>query len=96
MLGGISLIGTVMYVMLRKPIVSADSETARLLTVRNTVAPSNTAVLGTGKKRRYSEMAVLGGSITSKNPIWDLKWAAVLGGRRYWEGRYWEGRLYHG
>ena len=26
-----------------------------------------------------------------KNPIWDLKWVAVLGGRRYWEGRYWEG-----
>ena len=39
------------------------------------------------KNRQYSEMAVLGGSITfKKNPIWDLKWAAVLGGRRYWEG----------
>ena len=25
--------------------------------------------------------------ITLKNPIWGLKWAAVLGGRRYWEGR---------
>ena len=22
-----------------------------------------------------------------KNPIWDLKWAAVLGGRRYWKGQ---------
>ena len=32
-----------------------------------------------------------------KKPIWDLKWSAVLGGGRYWEGavlggrRYWEG-----
>ena len=36
-------------------------------------------------------MAVLGGSITLKNPICDLKLAAVLGGRQYREGRYWEG-----
>ena len=35
---------------------------------------------------RCSVTAVLGGSITLKTPIWDLKWAAVLGGRRYWEG----------
>ena len=38
-------------------------------------------------------MAVLEGSI---NPIWDLKWEAVLEGRRYLElwrepARYWEG-----
>ena len=46
-------------------------------------------------KRRYWD---LGGSITLKNPIlpiWDLKWAAVLWGRRYIVGGwYWKGRLY--
>ena len=53
--------------------------------------------LGLVKNRRYSKSAVLEGSITLKNPIWDLKWAAVIGGRRYWEGggigrrQYWEG-----
>ena len=36
--------------------------------------------LGLAKNRRYSELAVLRGGITFKNPIWDLKWA------RYWEG----------
>ena len=51
--------------------------------------------LGLAKNRRYSETAVLGGSITFKNPIWDLKWAEVLGGRCYLEGRYWDGRLYN-
>ena len=63
-----------------------------------TVVPPNTAVLG-----RREKPAVLGGSKTLKNPIWDLKWAGELGGRRYWEGggigreavlggrRYWEG-----
>ena len=35
---------------------------------------------GLEKNRRYSELAVVGGSITLKNPIWDLKWVAVLGG----------------
>ena len=57
----------------------------------STVVPPNTANLGTGENRRYPEMAVLGGSITLKNPICDLKLAAVLGGRQYREGRYWEG-----
>ena len=36
--------------------------------------------LGLAKNRRYSETVVLGGSITLKKPIWDLKWEAVLGG----------------
>ena len=47
-----------------------------------TVVPPNTAVLGTGENRRYSETAVLRGR-TLKGPIWDLKWAAVLGVRLY-------------
>ena len=47
---------------------------------------AGTVVIGTGEKPRYSETAVLGGGITLKNLFWDLKWAAVLGGRRYWEG----------
>ena len=38
----------------------------------------------------------IGREFKLKNPIWDLKWAAVLGGRRYWEGRYWEGRYWEG
>ena len=38
------------------------------------------SLLGSGEYWQYSETAVLGGSITYKNPIWDLKWAAVLGG----------------
>ena len=32
--------------------------------LQKTVFPLNTAVLGTGENRWYSEMAVLGGSIT--------------------------------
>ena len=36
--------------------------------------------MGLAKNWRYSKTAVLGGSITLKNPISDLKWAAVLGG----------------
>ena len=40
-----------------------------------------------GGENQYSETAVLGRSITfKKNPIQGLKWAVVLGGRRYWEG----------
>ena len=51
--------------------------------------------LGLVKNLWYSKTAALRGSISFKNPIWDLKWVAVLGGRRCLEGRYWEGRMYH-
>ena len=45
-----------------------------------------TLLFGLAKNRWYSETAALGGIITLKNLIWDLNWAAVLGGRRYWKG----------
>ena len=38
----------------------------------------------------------IGREFKLKNSIWDLKWAAVLGGRRYWEGWYWEGQCWEG
>ena len=47
-----------------------------------TVVPPNTAVLGTGEKPAVFQN---GGNEREYNPIWDLKWVAVLGGRRYWE-----------
>ena len=54
-----------------------------------TVAPLNTADLGTDEKaavfgnRRYSDSF-----ITYKTLIWDLEMGGGIGGRRYWEGWY--------
>ena len=51
-----------------------------------TVVPPNTAVLGTGEKPAVFRNGGIRREYNLKNPIWDLKWAVVLGGRRSWEG----------
>ena len=48
-----------------------------------TVVPPNTTALGTGEKPAVFRNGGIEREYYLQNAIWDLKWAAALGRRRY-------------